>query len=268
MFRLLSDLHLEFSEGRLVLPEEPDDANTILVLAGDIGVIKNKSSYVDFLRYVSPRFTKVIYIMGNHEYYRGSLKRTIDKGKDAIRDLENVFILENETLLHDGVAYICSTFWTDFRNGNPLAMNAAQMTLNDYKFIRTGPSSVGQHPYQRKLNTQDVFQMHMKSKEFVFDEIEKYKKQGLKTVVVTHHAPSWQSVHPMYMRSKDFELNSAYVSDLDYRIAEKGPDVWVHGHTHHSFDYMIENTRVVCNPRGYYKVEMNPEFDPGLTIIP
>jgi hypothetical protein len=27
--------------------------------------------------------------------------------------------------------------------------------------------------------------------------------------------------------------------------------LWTHGHTHHKFDYMIGETRIVCNPRGY-----------------
>ena len=26
--------------------------------------------------------------------------------------------------------------------------------------------------------------------------------------------------------------------------------LWVDGHTHDSFDYQVDNCRVVCNPRG------------------
>ena len=26
--------------------------------------------------------------------------------------------------------------------------------------------------------------------------------------------------------------------------------LWIHGHTHDSFDYVVNGTRVVCNPRG------------------
>jgi hypothetical protein len=44
--------------------------------------------------------------------------------------------------------------------------------------------------------------------------------------------------------------------------------LWVHGHTHDSFDYVVNGTRVVCNPRGYaqYGVNENPRFDPGFVI--
>ena len=44
--------------------------------------------------------------------------------------------------------------------------------------------------------------------------------------------------------------------------------LWVHGHTHDSFDYTVNGTRVVCNPRGYAKngVDENAGFDPNFTI--
>jgi hypothetical protein len=47
-----------------------------------------------------------------------------------------------------------------------------------------------------------------------------------------------------------------------------GPSVslWTHGHTHESFDYVVNGTRVVCNPRGYAPMELNAAFDPVLTI--
>jgi len=35
--------------------------------------------------------------------------------------------------------------------------------------------------------------------------------------------------------------------------------LWTHGHTHHEFDYMIGECRVVCNPRGYHGYE--PQAD-------
>ena len=41
--------------------------------------------------------------------------------------------------------------------------------------------------------------------------------------------------------------------------------LWVHGHTHDSFDYKVNgHTRVVCNPRGYPQVLggwENEQFD-------
>jgi hypothetical protein len=31
--------------------------------------------------------------------------------------------------------------------------------------------------------------------------------------------------------------------------------LWTHGHTHHPFDYIVGETRVICNPRGYINYE-------------
>ena len=47
-----------------------------------------------------------------------------------------------------------------------------------------------------------------------------------------------------------------------------GPPVslWIHGHTHESFDYTVKGTRIVCNPRGYLPMEPNSAFNPTLTL--
>jgi hypothetical protein len=41
-----------------------------------------------------------------------------------------------------------------------------------------------------------------------------------------------------------------------------------HGHVHDSFDYLLNGTRVVCNPRGYAKDGVNetPLFDCNFVV--
>ena len=67
-------------------------------------------------------------------------------------------------------------------------------------------------------------------------------------VVITHHAPSMKSIHEKY--ANDTELNTLYASDMEY-LMSNNVKLWIHGHTHNSFDYTVGNTRVVCNPVGY-----------------
>jgi len=46
-------------------------------------------------------------------------------------------------------------------------------------------------------------------------------------------------------------------------VEERGARLWVHGHTHVSFDYRAGTTRVLCNARGYpaeQGTSMNPEL--------
>jgi hypothetical protein len=51
-------------------------------------------------------------------------------------------------------------------------------------------------------------------------------------------------------------MNGGYSSELSEFILDH-PQIklWTHGHTHEPFDYMIGDTRIVCNPRGYINYE-------------
>ena len=88
----------------------------------------------------------------------------------------------------------------------------------------------------------------------------------VKTVVVTHHAPSFRSCSTKY----NPQLDSCYASDLDDRVKVWKPALWVHSHIHESRDYMIGETRVVSNPRGYDVVGdrsmLNPGFKPDFVV--
>jgi hypothetical protein len=51
-------------------------------------------------------------------------------------------------------------------------------------------------------------------------------------------------------------MNGGYSSDLSQFILDN-PQIklWTHGHTHETFDYVIGETRIFCNPRGYIGYE-------------
>jgi hypothetical protein len=83
--------------------------------------------------------------------------------------------------------------------------------------------------------------------------------------VVTHHAPSPASIHPRFAASP---LNACFVSNAEHLLDGDRVRLWIHGHTHDSFDYVVNGTRVVCNPRGYAKngVNENPRFDAEFVV--
>lgn len=66
----------------------------------------------------------------------------------------------------------------------------------------------------------------------------------------SHHSPSPLSLPPL--RCVDPSA-PAYATDLSSLLASAPykPDLWIHGHTHHCADYMLGETRVVSNQRGY-----------------
>jgi hypothetical protein len=135
-------------------------------------------------------------------------------------------------------------------------MMEASQCLNDYKVIRIGSN-------YRKMRPEDTLGFHKKSKQFLLDTLPIFENQ--KVWVLTHHAPSYQSVSTKY-RSSGI-ANGAYVSDLDDLILDHASiKYFSHGHTHESMDYMIGDCRVVCNPRGYYPTEVNENFNPNFEV--
>lgn len=69
---------------------------------------------------------------------------------------------------------------------------------------------------------------HQETKAFLATELRRLR--GRNTVVVTHHAPSGQSISPEF---KDDPLSGCYASNLEDLIVETQPAVWIHGHVHH-----------------------------------
>ena len=82
---IASDVHLEF--GDLILKNE-ENAD-VLILSGDICVASDFSDadysnlkdgrsqrYVDFFTRCASEFSKVIYVVGNHEHYHGDFAET------------------------------------------------------------------------------------------------------------------------------------------------------------------------------------------------
>lgn len=259
---ICSDIHLEFG----YLPIENKENIDVLILAGDILVAralgKEPSNYREkdiedfkqFFRDCSEKFPHVIYIMGNHEHYGGDFNDSPTILREFCESIgSNVYFLDKETKEIDDVVFIGQTLWTDFNNENPISMATAQGSMNDFRIIRNRVQG-------RKFIPLDVLEEHKKCLSFIDEQTKIYSDKTC--VVVGHHAPSHMSVKPNYER--DYHMNGAYRSNLEEFIMSR-PQIklWVHGHTHSEFDYMVGDTRVVCNPRGYVGYErQNQDVDP------
>ncbi len=259
--RVLSDIHLEF--GDYVVEPLPDDKDTVLVLAGDITVAASKVTknvFAPFIKRCNEQFLFVAMIMGNHEHYNGDTNRSREKLEAVLEGLDNVQLLQNETVYLGDVAFIGATMWTDCSLDGIAMSPKAEMLWNgmtDSKIVKV---------YGNQMTAYHSRDLHAHSKEYMLKKIAEAKAGGYKTVAIMHHCPSSKSTHAMYA-GQDF--NMFFVSQMDLELAEANPDVVIHGHTHHAFDYMLDeaicNTRVVCNPRGYHGYESSPEsrgFDP------
>jgi len=260
---IVSDLHLEACEDGQGVPDLGE--GEVLILGGDILNARHFSKkgslnriYSDFLDKCVQNFDRVLYITGNHEAYGYNYEGSWGVLKENLPD--GIHLMENSIVKIKDWVFLGATLWTDFRNENALEMMEAAQCMNDYKTIRIGSN-------YRKLNPDDTLKFHKKSKKFLLDTLPTFKNQ--KVWVLTHHAPSYQSVHPKYRNSGI--ANGAYVSGLDDLILDN-PQIkyWSHGHTHESMDYMIGGCRIICNPHGYYNgyntQGMNLNFDPNLEV--
>jgi hypothetical protein len=131
--------------------------------------------------------------------------------------------------------------------------------MNDYRVVQNYYADKGLY---HKLIPEFTYADHVKAKRFIAKTAEENPDKTI--VAVTHHGPSKRSIKPKY--EKDFHMNGGYSSNLDEFIMDH-PNIkfWTHGHTHDSFDYMIDQCRIICNPRGYSGYEERArEFDPAV----
>jgi Icc-related predicted phosphoesterase len=129
--------------------------------------------------------------------------------------------------------------------------------MNDFRVIRNDA-----HGYT-KLRPAHVMDRHRKTVGYIQQVVD--FNCDKKCVVVGHHAPSFQSISEQYKH--DTLMNGGYASDLSEFILDR-PQIklWTHGHMHQTFDYMIGQTRVVCNPRGYESHGEVSGWDPNILI--
>lgn len=244
---LASDLHLEFGDIELKNTENAD----VLVLAGDICVIDHfrygnhyAERYFNFFKRVSEEFPQVIYILGNHEFYDYEIVAAEEKIKYCLNHLENVHVLCDETYDLDGYTFIGGTLWTNCNNDYNTMRDVERM-MHDFACIKDGTKAING---TKKFLPEDAAHRNKKFLDYI-DAVIANDPTG-KYIVAGHHGATLKSVHPKYAAHKT--INFGFVNDLEDYIAYRDKILlWVHGHTHDPFDYMIGTTRVCCNPRGY-----------------
>jgi 3',5'-cyclic AMP phosphodiesterase CpdA len=250
--RVLSDLHLECDEPELIPHAQAD----LIVLAGDI------HNHAVGPRWAAETFdgnTPVVYVPGNHEYYDGEFGALEAAMHDAAASVDNVHVLNNAALVDPAGAWrvLGTTLWTDFTlfGADPDAIAtsiaAAQRVMLDFRGLIqvTWPDgqrvAVPDASAARNFTPSDSLALHRKARAWLEHELA--KPFAGKTIVVTHHAPYRLSLAEQYA---DDKASAGFVNHLP-ELVRAPVALWIHGHTHTEFDYTVNGTRVVCNPRGY-----------------
>jgi len=234
-----SDLHLDFGK---INPEFFTVDAEVLILAGDVGETRLYADYDDFFRRCSEKFSLVILVFGNHEYYGSSIEDARKQAEQTIGKYGNIRILQNESIEYQGVEFVGATLWTDIGKDDPLGKWHLKQKMNDYRVINFTA---------RRLRPEDTIAFHKVSVEFIDYAVIEAKIETKNVVVITHHAPSFQSIHPAYVN--DSLGNLGYASELSEFILQNDDTIkhWIHGHIHNKQSYRVGNCWVHNNSRGY-----------------
>ncbi len=274
--RILSDLHLELSSFAV-----PQAAADVVILAGDIHRPGTKAIHWARRESVFGTEVPILIVAGNHEFYGCSMDTELASMRAAAHGT-NVHLLQQGEIHLGGVRFLGTTLWTDFllpmkrpdgslESNVERALKTANESLNDFRLIRV-PFTVA-HPRERPtmrrqtrhLTAQDTLGFHWQERSWL---VQKLKEPFAgPTVVITHHAPARGSVNKKF---NGHPLTPAFVSELgDALDSAWAPQLWIHGHTHDSSDYLVGRCRVLANPRGYLMKHghfENDGFDPTMVV--
>lgn len=243
-----SDNHLEFI-GRKFTHIIKMNAD-VLCLAGDICACGNKNDFaifVDYIKYLSPKYKYIIHVAGNHEYYTAGEKiitkwHTMGEINKRLKELNNIipnYIFLNceavtLTINSKKYVFIGATLWAKVQKKD---YDFIKNRMNDYSYIYQWKN--GNPVKFSVLEMQKLFTKHMR---FLNNAIKKFKKYPC--IIITHHKP--------IADTKDGDmLTQAYESDLRDIISSGSVKYAFHGHTHKHYNKTIDSVKHISNPKGY-----------------
>lgn len=246
--RLLSDLHLEMPYNKAPTCANPFEyenlGEDVVVLAGDI---HSQGRHLSLIHRILASGAKVLMVAGNHEAYGASFQAVHENLKEIADTHTNFFYLNDNSITIDDVSFFGGIMYTNLEGDNI-----------DRLCIRYIPdfSVITKEVRLEDIKTEDEFihfnprwspDDHRKAHEKFCKELGYWKKNDhKKRVVISHFVPTYKALAPQFEKSA---LNPYFIQDMEQYMP--GIDMWLFGHTHTSFDFMIDGTRLVSNPYGY-----------------
>jgi len=243
--QIASDLHLECLSNNeyenLIKPTAP-----ILVLAGDIGNLYKFNQLKDFIKWCCEKFVAVLYVPGNHEYYRHYNIPTLPfyklnfRLKSLEKQFKNLYILRRKILEINNIYIAGCTLWSKFKKSVLPPYIVRIKGFN--KFI-----------YNNE---------HYKDLKFIKQTIYKSQQDKKKLIIITHHLP----LYLKFCNHFDDTFNSLYFTNLEFLLDKNKVHTWICGHVHKNFDFIHKNgTRVMSNQKGKVKDNIT-DYSPNCII--
>lgn len=249
--QIKSDTHNEFPRNKMLSlsnktdrPDLVSDEADVIVLPGDIVTPRTLPIIIE--QYAGCG-KPVIYVAGNHDHWGTTIENAKDARKQAFEGT-NIIELDCDTHVIEDVAFIGATLWSNLDSPKDAILAARTRDFGEIKEITP-----------EKWNS-----LHHRHREYIINACNSDALKDKKRVVVTHYLPSFKSTPARFIGDPYNCIFSSNCEDIMHM--NSAPPLWIHGHTHNSFDYTCGNTRVVCNPYGYSGYEINPDFNPNLII--
>lgn len=243
-----SDLHIEFPANKEFLKQHHlQRVGDVLVLAGDIVPFAVIDKHQDFFSFLADNFKKTYWMPGNHEYYHFDIAEKSGLLNEGIRS--NVFLVNNTSVVHEGVKLIFSTLWSHISPGYQWQI---ERSLNDFHLIKHKDFRFSAEQYN---------QLHAESLAFIQNELNKKEE---KLAVFTHHCPTFLNYPEQY---KGDVLNEAFAVELHDLIESSEIAFWVYGHHHtNTPEFTIGNTKLITNQLGYVQRNEHRLFETNKVI--
>lgn len=292
---VLSDVHLD--SGEYVLPEGLE--YDILVVAGDVGSLDIAVPWLAQLG------KPVVYVLGNHEFWRQDLGEAVEYAKRLACGTQ-VVVLNRESVVIQDVVFLGATLWTSLGGLEPNVVSSVTTISRDYEFVRANAwlrqednarefsalcaehalwdSPNLDHDAAIRLHPGMVAIEHTRSVSWLEAQLRAHRqaRDPRHLIVVTHHAPSQHSLlnsgtPAAHLRSegwgprnRDCARSWGYATPLlekQFSSLARTASAWVHGHVHAALDYCVSGTRVLCNPRGKAIVAITPEIAASYALL-
>lgn len=252
---LISDVHLEFYKQY----EHPIDLYKkydcdTLIIAGDFSQPldhngKPNEIFIYHLRKLRSMYKYVIYVTGNHEYYRCldlfMTTQDVDHIIEKMCDSLDIHFLQKSCWIHPlkNILFAGCTLWSQIDYGG-------KTNCNDFMRIFDSTSKYLELHNDHKSWLENI----IKETREIPQLIETHA--SIKTIVVTHHLPTLKMIGDSYKKQN----NTAFATDLDY-LLETPLIAWFCGHSHCPKTEYVNGILVVNNATGYPH-EINKQKNP------
>jgi Calcineurin-like phosphoesterase len=274
-FQYVSDLHLEV--GQQYSSYQIPPCAPYLILAGDIGrIVPDYDGLSAFLAIQCQNFEKVLYVLGNHEFYGSTRAQSLaaaEKLRQDPRLLERLVIMNQTRLdINDSGETLTVLGCTLHSHITPQHADIVKAKIQDFRKIQSW--TVDEHNAEH-VNDLGWLKAQLKDvcdQERVTDTVDATDNSNLigqkcKIIVVTHYAPirkgSSRTEHEENPWTDAFATElldppgdppregMGTARDGDSENVLLAVDAWIFGHTHHTTSLRRGNVRVVSNQRGY-----------------